>query len=154
MPIDSRMLFNALTTAAATSGYFDNVTGHEPRSAPALSGVSCSVWVVDLRPVQSSGLTSVSMRLEFQMRVYTSMLQEPADTIDWRVLDAVDQIMTKIVTNFDMDLTPDVRYVDLLGSDGEPLRAVAGYLSQDKALFRVMDVFVPVIINDAYVEVA
>jgi len=153
MAIDSAALFNALTSFAASSGQFDSVTGHEPKAAPAPTGVSCSVWVSDLRPIQSSGLASVSMRIEFTMRVYTSMLQEPQDGIDPRVLGATDAIFSALAGNFDIDVN-GVRYIDVFGSDGEQLRAVAGFADQDGKKFRVMEVFVPVVLNDVYSEVA
>lgn len=153
MSIDSRAMFNALTSLAAKTGQFQSVTGHEPKSAPAPSDVSCSIWANDLRPVQSSGLSSISIRLEFACRIYTSMLQEPQDGIDPRILDATDALFSAIIGNFDLDLS-DTRYVDVLGSDGEGLRALPGYLTQDGKVFRVMEIFVPIIINDAYPEVA
>lgn len=153
MGIDSRATLNALTTLAAKSGQFDSVLGHEPKAAPTQTGLTCGVWVSDLRTVQSSGLGSVSARLEVQMRVFTSMLQEPQGGIDPAVLDAADALMVAVVGEFQLGL-PDTRYVDILGSDGEPLRALPGYLSQDSRLFRVMDVFVPIIVNDVYTYAA
>jgi hypothetical protein len=152
MAIDSVALFNALTSLAASSGQFDVVTGHEPKGAPTLTGVSCAVWVSDLRTIQSSGLASVSMRIEFTMRVYTNMLQEPQDSIDPRILGATDAIFSALAGNFDIDVN-GVRYIDVLGSDGEALRATAGFADQDGKKFRVMEIFVPVILNDVYAEV-
>lgn len=150
--IDSRGMLNALTTMAAESGIFDQVMGHEPKAAPQ-TGLTCGVWVSDLRSVQSSGLASVSMRLELQMRVFTSMLSEPQDAIDPNVLDATDALLYVIIGKFQLGLS-DTRYVDVLGADGEALRAQTGYLSQDNRLLRVMDIFVPIVINDVYTYTA
>jgi hypothetical protein len=151
--IDSHGMLNALTTLAAESGMFDQVMGHEPKAAPAQTGLTCGAWVSDLRTVPSSGLASVTMRLEIQLRVFTSMLREPQDSIDPAVLDATDALLFAIVGQFQLGLS-DTRYVDILGSDGEPLRATSGYLSQDSKLYRVMDIFVPIVINDVYTYAA
>ncbi len=149
--LDSRSILNQIATYAYTSGLFDTVTGHEPRSAPVRTGVSASIWVERYRAAQrTSGLESVSMVLEIQMRVYTSMLQEPADEIDPRILDAVDAMMVGLCGDF--ELSGSARAVDLMGMESEGLRAEAGYLSQDRAVFRVMDIFIPVIVNDVYAE--
>lgn len=40
--------------------------------------------------------------------------------------------------------------VDLLGAYGEPLRAEAGYLTIGNTMFRVMDVFVPIVLSDVW----
>lgn len=149
--IDSRGLFDALTTFAATSGQFDSVTGHEPNSSPSQTGVSCSVWFSALTNALS-GLSGLSIRVEFQVRIYASVLKSDGDSIDPRVMDAADAFMTSLVGSF--TLAGKARYVDLLGSEGEGLRAIAGYIEQNDAKFRVIDIMVPIIINDAYTEIA
>lgn len=93
------------------------------------------------------------MRLEVMLRIYTSMLQEPVDAIDTRVLDACDVLLAALIGDFDLGVT-GVRYIDVHGSDGEELRATLGYLNQDSKLYRVMDIFVPILINDVYTESA
>jgi hypothetical protein len=129
------------------------VFGHEPKAAPSVLGVSCGVWINDLRTTQGSGLNSVSMRLELVMRVFRSMLTEPQDNIEPEVLDATDALFLSIVGKFQLGLS-STRYVDILGSDGEPLRAQPGYLDQDGKKFRVMEIFVPIVLNDVYTYAA
>lgn len=153
MAIDPDALFNALTSMASESGFFDSVTGHEPKAAPSPTGASCSVWFNDMRTVQSSGLSSASVRVEFTMCVYTSMLQEPQDAIDPRVMKAAGSLFSALVGEFQLSLG-DCRYVDVFGSDGEQLRAPAGYMDQDGKKFRVITVMVPIVLNDAYTESA
>jgi hypothetical protein len=151
MSIDSRQAFATLTGYAASSGFFDSVNGHEPKSAPG-TGVSASFWINDLRPIQSSGLAAVSMRLEFACRIALNMLTEPQDDIDPAVMDAVDAMLGALIGDFDFG--GQGRYIDVLGSDGEPLRAQPGYVNQDSKMFRVMVILIPILINDAYTEVA
>jgi len=149
--LNSSRFLDYVTSLAASLGLFDSVTGHEPKAAPAPTGVSCSVWVSSLRPA-SSGVASVSVRLEIQARCYTSMLTDPQDAIDPKVTDAAGLLMNALIGNF--TVAGQARAVDVFGMDGEGLRATAGYLNQDGKLFRVMDVMIPIIVNDLWNEVA
>jgi hypothetical protein len=56
--------------------------------------------------------------------------------------------------DFDLGGVGGVRYIDLLGSTGTVLGAVAGYIEIDKKMFRVMTMTIPIIINDAFVQAA
>lgn len=148
MALDSAGLIAELTTAASAAGVFDAVIAHEPKSAPAPTGITCAVMVSDASIVQSSGLNTLSMRLEFTMRLYTAMIQEPADGIDPLLLDAADVLTAYLCSHF--SLTGRARYTDFLGSDGERLRWVSGYVTQDSKPFRIIDVIVPILLNDLY----
>lgn len=147
MSLNPQAHFDALITVAQESGLFDHVAGAEPKSAPG-SGLTCAVWGSSITPVQSSGLTHISVRLELQLRIYSSMIQEPAEGIDPAVLGAAGQLMEALAQGYTLDGV--ARAVDLLGADGDQLRAEAGYLEMDSKLFRVMDVFVPITANDVW----
>lgn len=149
MALDTATLVNAIASHAASLGVFDSVNGHEPKNAPA-SELTCAVWAQDLVPVLSSGLASTSARITFNVRLYTRMLQEPADAIDPKMMDAVDLLLVDYIGNF--TLGGLLREVDVRGGSGNPLNAQAGYLSQDGTLFRVITIFLPLIINDLYPE--
>lgn len=151
MGLNSLAVVDALTSLAGGLGVFGTVNGHEPKNAPPAGQVTCSVWCADVRPA-SSGLASVSVRQEFVMRLQTSMLAEPQDAIEPALLIAADLLMNALVGAF--SLGGLLRAIDVFGSEGEPLRMTAGYLTQDTKLFRVMDVYVPLVINDCWTEVA
>ena len=146
-PFDPVQAFATLTGYAASSGLFDAVNGHEPKAAPA-TGLAASFWINDLRTIQSSGLDSASMRLEFACRISMNMLTEPQDDIDPAVLRAAWSMFMALCGDFDFG--SQARYIDTLGSDGEPLRAAPGYVNQDSKIFRVMVIYIPVLINDAF----
>jgi len=82
--------------------------------------------------------------------VYLNMLQEPQDAIDTNIMTAVDALMAAYSSDF--DLGGLVRNVDLLGAHGDPLAADAGYLEQDKRLYRVVVISLPLICNDLYTQ--
>jgi len=148
MALDADSIIGELTSAASASGAFDAVVAHEPKSAPAPTGVTCAVFVGDAGPIQSSGLQSLSFRIEFTARLYTAMIQEPADGIDPLLLRAADAYTAYLAAHF--TLAGAARYTDFLGSEGEGLRWVPGYITQDNKPFRIIDVIVPILINDLY----
>lgn len=146
--MDFRDAMSYVTGAAMQTGLFDMVTGHEPKAAPSRTGMTASAFVSSWTPVQSSGLSSMSMRFQVTLRIFKHMTAEPQDEIDMDVMNAVDQIFTYIASHF-AGLSGS-RYVDLLGADGEEMTAQLGYAEQDKAKFRIADVSIPVVINDCY----
>jgi hypothetical protein len=99
----------------------------------------------------SSGLASTSFRVTFNVRIYSSMLQEPQDAIDPTMLAAVDLLLADYIGSF--TLGGLLREVDVRGIDGNPLRVDAGYLGQDGKMYRVLTISVPCVINDLYAEV-
>lgn len=151
MTFDPNATFDALVSHAMASGLFERVNGHEPKNAPG-NGVSAAVWGDRIEPVKSSGLDSTSLRVSFNVRVYSSMTQEPQDAIDPNILAAVAALMSAYSSDFTLD--GEARHLDLLGQYGAGLSAQAGYLNQDSRLYRVMTLTVPVIFNDVFEQVA
>lgn len=140
---------NAVATHAAESGHFDMVNRFEPKSAPG-NGLNCSVWVQNIKPA-SSGLNMTSVRFECSVRLYSPMLEEPQDQIDPDLSAAAWDLMTAYSGDF--TLGGLVESVDLLGKDGEPLSAEAGYVQIERPLFRIITITLPVKINDAFDQV-
>lgn len=147
--LSTRSIMDTLTSHAAGLGIFETVSGHEVKNAPGL-GLYCEVWADTVGPALSSGVNVTSAVIVFKVRVRTSMLAEPQDEIDPQVLDAVDILVGAYVGDF--ELGGDARAVDVRGMEGVRLGAKAGYLNQDNKIYRVMDVTVPVIVNDVWTE--
>jgi hypothetical protein len=147
--LDSRAIINAVRSHALASGYFEAAPGHEPKSKPG-AGLTCAVWLQrGPTPVaRQSGLAATSARLALNVRVYTNMVADPQDEIDPRIAAAVDALMAAY--NGDFTLGGLVAEVDVFGMHGVLLDAVAGYLNQDGALYRVVTITLPVIINNAW----
>jgi hypothetical protein len=150
MSLGAGAIMSALQDHALVTGLFESVNGHEPKSKPGL-GLTAAVWVNLIGPApRGSGLISTTSRVELMLRIYTSMLAEPQDAIDPMILDAADRMMAEYSGDF--TLGGLVREVDLLGTAGAPLSARAGYLNQDGKLFRVMDITIPLIVNDLWAQ--
>jgi hypothetical protein len=153
MGLNSGAVIAAVSSAAGTLGLFEKVNGHEPKSAPATGGLTAAVWLRRVTPTaKASGLAVTAARLVLMVRVYGSMLSDPQDDIDPRLCAATDALLDTFCGDF--TLGGLIRNVDILGEHGVPLDANAGYLNQDGRLFRVVDITLPLIINDAWTQVA
>ncbi|TDC63879.1 hypothetical protein E1258_09545 [Micromonospora sp. KC207] len=148
MALNTQPILDAVVSHALASGHFERVNAHEPTSAPG-NGLSAAVWVDATEPARgASGLAATTARLTLNVRLYTSMLSEPADAIDPRLMAAHDALMTAYSADFTLgDLA---RCVDLLGQSGVPLSSRAGYLQQDSRLLRVITITLPVLVNDVW----
>jgi hypothetical protein len=152
MALDIRTILDAVESHAMASGYFAQVNGHEPKSPPT-SGITCAVWVEQIGPARGgSGLNSTSSRLALFVRLYSSLIQQPADAIDPDLMTALDTLMAAYSGDF--TLGGLVRHVDLLGAYGDPLGARAGYLAEGGAEYRVFTITLPLIVSNLWEQVA
>lgn len=151
-PLDLVGLFNAVETHAMGAGIFDTVTGHEAKSAPG-HGLHYEIWAGNVTPVQTSGLNLTTVRVIIQGRVKCDMMRAPLDLIETDTLYATDRLMAAYSGQFQLGMT-GVRSIDLLGMHGVMLDARPGYINQNSRLFRVVDITIPVICNDAWEQIA
>lgn len=141
-------VIDAVTSHASASGFFDSVQCHEPKSAPG-NGLTYAVFLSGLGPARAaSGLTATTARVELTGRIYKPFRTEPEDLIDPGLADAADALFAAYTGDF--DLGSHARNVDVLGAHGAPLGARAGYQTIDKSVFRVLDIAIPIIVNDAW----
>lgn len=150
-------VFDRVFSYLMATGRFSTVNGHEPKSAPTDNDITCALWVQNIKPVRTSGLSMTSGVLMLQIRVYTAFTSQPYDYIDPNILKAVMAIMATFSGDFNFGVEgaeAGVRTVDLLGMAGVPLSAQAGYVEIDRKMYRVMTVFLPIIINDMFSQVA
>lgn len=133
-------------------GYFDRVNLHEPKNAPA-RGLTAAIWCERVDPIKRSGLAATSIRLEFDIRVYSNMLQEPVDSIDPNILEATSAVLESLTGNFELGGQAN-SWVDVLGAHGYWLGAQSGYLGIDHKMYRVMTVRVPIILDNIWEQEA
>ena len=136
---------------ALALGLFEQVNQAAPKNAPG-NGLTCAIWADHIGFVRSSGLSSGSARLVFNVQIYSSMNSAPDEAIDPVMLAAVDQLFAAYAGDFTLDGL--VRHVDLLGAEGVPLAAQAGYMDTEGGEFRVMTIVLPLIVNDLWPEAA
>lgn len=151
MSLNTEAILDKVTSHAMALGLFEKVNTHEPKNAPG-NGLTAAIWVQTIGPVRSSGLAKTSALVVYTVRLYANMLADPQDAIDPKLVSAVDVLFTAYAG--DLDLGDTVRNVDLLGANGVTLNAQAGYLNADGKNFRIMDITLPLIINDAWDQVS
>jgi hypothetical protein len=144
-------LLDALATDALKTGQLERFRLHEPKNAPG-NGLSGSVYLQAIRPARSSGLAVTSALVTFTVRIYSPMLAEPQDDIDINLCNAVDALFTAYTGAF--TLGGLVQEVDLLGINGTPLSAQAGYLTIGQTMYRTMDIFLSLVVDDVYPQAA
>jgi hypothetical protein len=141
-------LISGVSSIALRTGTFRSVNTHEPKAAPG-SGLRLAIWADAITPVPAaSGLASTSGYVVMLARAYGNMLTKPEDDIDPRLMTAA----TTLIAAFSKDFTLGglVRNVDLLGMYGSRLGAQAGYITIGGAMYRIMTVTLPVVINDMW----
>lgn len=148
MSLNTTAIINALQSHAQSTGLFDRVNTHEPKNAPG-NGLTVAITVDTIVPY-NSGLISTTVVTTFMARVFMPMLAEPQDAIDPAIVDAIDVLVTAYSGDF--ELGSQARCIDLLGESGTALFAKAGYVSIDNKMYRVMDITIPVIINDVWTQ--
>lgn len=149
MSVGINSLINAVVSHASTSGHFDRVQNHEPKSAPSGTGLTYAVFLAAIGPARNaSGMIATSARVELTGRIYKAFISEPEDLIDPAITEAVDALMSAYSGDF--ELGGNARNVDLLGASGAPLGGRAGYQTIAKVTFRVFDLVIPIIVNDAW----
>lgn len=134
----------------SATGLFSSVNLSEPKNAPG-KGLVCAVFLDEIGPVpQESGQNVTTGRAVFKARIFLPMISKPEGMIDQNIGHAAGRIIE--VLSGDIDLQANVKYVDLLGATGTPLSAKGGYLTIDTTMFRIMDVTIPLVINDIWAQ--
>ncbi len=150
--MDVQGIYDAVVGHHRATGRYEHVVGHEPKSAPddALTG---AIWVRRIRPIAlASGLDASSAILTLMSRTYHNMLVDPMDEIDPAIALTVVDVMTRL--HGDLTLGGLARNIDVLGQFGEAFAAQDGYIGQDGRIYRVMDLTIPVVVNDVFPQVA
>lgn len=131
-------------------GGWGDVIQHEPLSAPDAPGVIACIFPTD--PVQalaeSSGLAAADARMPVMIRLLRNALAEPQDERETDLIDAYDRLMTALLGA--LTLNGAVRAIDALGESGEALAGEWGYVTIDRTTFRLIDLTVPLMINNTW----
>jgi hypothetical protein len=140
----AKALFTSIQSYAQELGIFQAAETSDPRNAPG-NRLFCSITLGPVRPVTSSGLAAVSLQVTLVVRVWSSELQKPYHDIDPEVLAAVCSLMGSFSGGFTLGST--VRDVDLFGMSAQP-----AYVDFEGKPFRVVEISVPIVVNDTFLE--
>lgn len=150
--VQIKAIMSTVTSVVQGLGLFETVNGGELMHLPG-AGLRASVWPGRITsPPGSSGLASVSIVLPVIIRIYGRAHAVPVDEIDADMLEAVDKLADAYVGGF--TLGGLVRAIDVHGRFGQPLTIEPGYMDIQEGTCRVETLTLPLIINDAWNEVA
>lgn len=144
--------FLAVADKVATADFaWENFLKHEPLSAPSGDGVTCCVFPgAPMSPItSSSSLTGADARIEIMVRLLRNAVAEPQDERETDLIDAYDAVMTVLLGAYTLGGT--VRSVDVLGESGQLTTGNWGYVQIDQTVFRMVEISVPLMVNECWV---
>jgi hypothetical protein len=114
-------------------------------------GLCFAVWAQNLgvSPV-GSGLATSAGLLRATARLYFPLKHKPEDDTELKTLAGADGYLDRI--NGDFTLGGTVRNIDILGEVGDQPAWDFGHVSIDNQLFRIADLNLNVIFNDAWTQ--
>lgn len=155
MAVDYDALHAAVVSHAQKLGVFDSVTDEEPVSAPG-PGLAAGCWFLNVLPARLSGLAATSAVIQMRVRILTpaSTTREGGPT-DRRILAAADLLLDAYTGDFQLTdaATVSTRMIDLLASSGGGgLFCQLGWLEVDERTYRMAEITVPILVNDAWAQ--
>lgn len=143
---DLGALLDSYRSLCKSSGGFDVVSAHELRKAPTAK-FALGAWLARMKTLPTrSGLAATSILVTLQARIYVPFMGDP-DQIDTEAARRVDLIWSA----FHRTLELDGNEIDILGAYGDGITAEMGWLPMsDNAIVRTNDLFLPIVIDNAY----
>lgn len=141
---------DGLSRLCLSTGRYKSGGTHEPTRAPG-AGLTYAIFVRREVPIPDSGLNSTSTCMTWVIQNRLPITYEPKDDIDLKLLGAASDVIRRLMGDFDLAV-PEVRSLDARGRFGQPVGWESGYLHQDNIWYRIFDVFVPLVINDSWLE--
>lgn len=157
MAFDIRPTLQALQSVLKQDGYFAQVFIGEPKSPP-VDQMTAAIQMMEILPTQVTLGTDIEVHT-LQVRVYRNAMGEanagggPDEAIEYETAQAVSKVLSDLAGGF--TLGGKVRAVDWNGEEGGlKVAAKWGHLDVGGTMFRVADITVPLIVDDAVTFVA
>lgn len=146
------MAFNITATLDRLQSYvqahggFRNVVVGEPKSPPTDS-LSAAIWTqsVDVTKVFLGGGTREVYSV--LVRVYRNWLSEPRDQVEKDLAHSVSALMEDLLADF--ELGGGVVAIDPAGMEGSGVTIRWGHVEISNVMFRVVDITLPLIVDDS-----
>jgi hypothetical protein len=134
---------------------FAEVIPFDPGSAPTGKGLTFAFWFGSMIPIRrQSGLAATSVIQMMYARVYLNITTQRERETDPTILAAAAQVIRELSADISFGLDDEGVSTDLLGSYSPGVRADPRYVKygQGGALFRVVDITIPVILEDFFAQ--
>ena len=152
VPFNLTNTLDRIVTYLQGDGGISSAQAGDPKAPPV--GVTRVFASVIMRSTSIVALT-LNGTIELHViliRLYRDMLAEPQKSIEIDLATAAQRIQADIAGEY--DLGGSIRSVDVGGSYGEPLRTDWGYVTISNTMYRIVDITVPLLVDDSAVLVA
>lgn len=132
---------------AAASARFSQTQLGEPFDAPVGAALLASV---SMQAVSVVGLYLDGGTKEVHtvmLRIYRDVLKQPQADGETELAIAASELMQDIAEDF--TLGARVREVDVAGQFGQPLAADWGHITIGSTIYRIVDIVIPIIVDDS-----
>lgn len=149
--MDTTGALRRLRDHAKNLGSFEVARLGEFKSAPP-NALCFAVWAQRLGSApMGSGLAATTALMRCTARIYFPLTHRPEDEIETKVLGAADGYLGRL--NGDLTLGNTVRNIDVLAEMGDQPTWEFGHVNIDNKLYRIADLPIGVIFNDAWEQV-
>jgi hypothetical protein len=152
MSVDPGPILHAELDHAHALGVFDVARLSEFKSPPP-PALCFALWVQQLGPApEGSGLASTTGILHTTARLYMPMWHKPESDIEIKMASAASGYLGRL--NGALTLGGLVRNVDMLAEMGQAMAWQFGYVTIDNKLYRIADLQIYAVLNDAWDQAA
>lgn len=148
MPFAVKATLENVETYLQKSGYFAaGVQAGVPMAPPQGEGLFGAVFMrsVSVNKVYANGGTEETHLVT--VRVHRNAMNRPADEIEFELAVCVQQVVSDLIGDYDLGAT--VREIDVGGMNGTPLRSEWGQVDIGGVMFRVVDIMLPLTVDDS-----
>ena len=134
----------------ATSGQVKTTQVGEPKSPPSnLPAAAIYMDSVRLYRLTVDGGTGEVHTVN--VRVYADMLQEPQEWNEYGLAEVAENLINQLF--IDADLAGKIMAIDVAGMAGQGVEMRWGYLDVSGKMHRIVDITLPLLVNDSITAV-
>lgn len=150
MPFNVKSTLEKVQSYLQASGHVVRAQISEPKQPPG-ERIMAAVYMGTVSVAQLTLQTTIELHV-VRVRLYMNMLREAGDEIEFGLAQALSEISADLLGDYDLGAT--VRNVDVGGIYGTPLSATWGYVDVGGTMYRVVDITLPLIVDDSATLVA
>ena len=147
MPFAIKATLKAIESHLAKSGYDQKVQIGEYKAPPPGQAFAAAIYIRSTRVLRLFANGGTQELHVAAIRLYRDMLQEPQEDGETVLAVAAEQMMQNIAQ--DADLGATIMTVDVGGISGTPMGSDWGYADIGGKMFRIVDITVPLLVNDS-----
>jgi hypothetical protein len=140
----------ALATHVKALGGIERVQEFDPTNAPG-KGITACLVAMSGDPRPPTGLAASALKLVWTVR-FLMPPSQPLGSVDPKLMGKAGNLITRLAA--DLTLGGLARVIDLRGMAGTSIEVRFGWVEIGGTLYRLLDVIVPLIINDVFPESA